>query len=425
MKRRTFIQSSLASAALFTIVPRHVLGKGFVPPSDEILLGVIGTGKQSHGLAGQFIGLEGCRVTAAAEVYQGKLDRFVMQANARYAEKTGAASYKGIKGFADYREMLGSVDGVIIVTPDHWHAIPAIEAMEAGKDVYCEKPLSHTVEEGRAMVEAARKHKRILQTGSMQRSRESFRHACELVVNGYIGEVKTIKVNVGDPAVPCSLPAEAKPEGLNWDAWLGPAPVRHFNSVMAPPLSFDGFPDWRLFAEYGGGILSDWGAHMFDIAQWALEMDNSGPVELIPPQDRNAKRGLQFRYGNGVVMTHEDFGRGYAVEFNGTEGQLQVSRSFLETKPASIATLTIKARDKHLYKSENHCRDWLNCIKSRELPICDVETGHRSASVCHIANIAYALGEPLTWDPVKERFNKGKANKLLGKKYRKPYDIGI
>lgn len=425
MKRRIFLRSSLASAAIFTIVPRHVLGKGFTAPSDKVLLGVIGTGKQSHGLTGQFIKLDGCQVVAAADVYKGKLDRFVNEVNEKYAKKTGKSSYKAVKAFDDYRELLGEVDAVIIVTPDHWHAIPAIEAMEAGKDVYCEKPLSHTVEEGRAMVEAARKHERILQTGSMQRSWNDFRHACELVVNGYIGDVKTVKVNVGDPAVPCDLPPEAKPAGLNWDAWLGPAPERHFNAIMAPPLSFDGYPDWRLYREYGGGILADWGAHMFDIAQWGLGMDNSGPVELTPPADRDAKRGMQFRYENGVIMTHEDFGRGWAVEFNGTKGQLQVSRSFLETNPSSIASATIKSGEKRLYKSDNHYLDWLQCIKSRDLPVCDVETGHRSASVCHLANIAYDLGIPLQWDPVKERFDDAKANKLLGKKYRKPYNIGI
>ncbi|QEC51385.1 putative dehydrogenase [Anseongella ginsenosidimutans] len=425
MKRRKFLQSSFASATLFTIVPRQVLGKGFTAPSDQVTLGVIGTGKQSHGLTGQFIKLDGCRVVAACDVYKGKLDRFVKEVNGRYAEKLGKSSYNATLGFDNYRELLEKIDAVIIATPDHWHAIPAIEAMEAGKDVYCEKPLSHTVEEGRAMVSAARKHQRILQTGSMQRSRESFRHACELVQNGYIGEVKTVKVNVGDPAVSCDLPAEASPRGLDWNAWLGPAPQRPFNSVMAPPLSFDGFPNWRLYGEYGGGILSDWGAHMFDIAQWALGMDNSGPVELIPPPDREAKRGMQFRYENGVIMTHEDFGRGFAVEFNGTEGQLQVSREFLETNPASIASQVIKSGEKRLYKSDNHYLDWLNCIKSRELPVCDVETGHRSATVCHLANIAYQLGISLEWDPVKERFKDSKANKLLGKKYRKPYHIGI
>src|SRR3546814_879096 len=314
MKRRTFLQSSLATAALFSIVLRRVLGRGFVAPSDQITLGVIGTGKQSHGLTSQFIKLDECRVIAACDVYKGKLDRFIRETDRRYADKLHNTYYRSTKGFADYHDLLEKVDAVIIVTPDHWHALPAIQAMEAGKDVYCEKPLSHTVEEGRAMVEAARRHQQILQTGSMQRSREGFRHACELVVNGYIGEIQTVKVNVGDPAIPCALPAEARPAGLDWDAWLGPAPQRPFNAVMAPPLSFDGYPDWRLYEEYGGGILSDWGAHMFDIAQWGLGMDHSGPVELIPPTDREAKRGMQFHYENGVIMTHEDFGRGWAVE---------------------------------------------------------------------------------------------------------------
>ena len=280
------------------------------------------------------------------------------------------------------------------------------------------------VKEGRKMVNAAEKYQKVVQTGSMQRSWENFRHACELVRNGYIGEIKTVKVNVGDPAVPCDLPDEPTPDNLNWDRWLGAAPLRGYNPVLSPPYTDTSWPMWRAYREFGGGIFSDWGAHMFDIAQWGLGMDNSGPSEFIPPTDKNAKRGLVMKYANGIEMTHEDFGKGWAVQFNGTEGKLEVSRSFLTTDPEKIIDEVVGDDKIKLYKSENHYQNWIDCIKSREKPVCDVETGHRSASVCNLGNIAYQLGRPLKWNPEKEKFEgDSDANKLLTKDYRKPYKV--
>ena len=258
----------------------------------------------------------------------------------------------------------------------------------------------------------------------MQRSWKDFRHACELVANGYIGEISKIVVNVGDPAVPCELPVEDKPAGLNWEKWVGPAPMRGFNSVMAPLPTDKGWPMWRKYIEYGGGILCDWGAHMFDIAQWAMGMDDSGPVKFMPPKENGATRGLKMVYANGVELTHEDFGRGWAVQFHGSEGKLEVSRSFLDTDPPKIAKEKIKDTDKRLYMSDNHYQDFVDCIKSGKRPVCDVEIGHRSASICNLANIAYQRKVDLDWDPVSEVFvGDDEANKLLTKKYRKGYKV--
>jgi predicted dehydrogenase len=176
--------------------------------------------------------------------------------------------------------------------------------------------------------------------------------------------------------------------------------------------------------EFGGGGIADWGAHMFDIAQWGLGMDESGPVKLLPPNDPTAKRGMRFIYANGIEMFHEDFGRGWAVRFIGTEGSLDISREFLDSKPENIAGAEIKTGDKHLYYSDNHYADWIDAIKKRSRPVADVEIGHRSATVCNIANIAYQLKRPLKWDPVEEKFLKdGPANKLLTRKYRRPYTL--
>ncbi|MGJ8659013.1 MAG: Gfo/Idh/MocA family protein, partial [Cellulophaga fucicola] len=295
-------------------------------------------------------------------------------------------------------------------------------AMKAGKDVYCEKPLTHNINEGIDLVKTAKKTSKILQTGSMQRSGKNFRKACELVRNGYLGDIKQVLVNVGDPAVPYNLKAETLPTEVNWNKWCGPAPLLEYNHRLAPSRNdVDFWPDWRLYEEVGGGILCDWGAHMFDIVQWALGMDRSGPVKYVMPADKNAVRGLKMYYDNGVEMIHEDFGRGWGVRFIGTEGTMDISRGYFETTPENLIKAELTASDIKLYDTKgNHYQDWISSIKNRTQPICDVETGHRSATVCNIANIAYNLGRDLNWDPVKEKFlNDSEANKMRGRKERK------
>jgi len=288
-----------------------------------------------------------------------------------------------------------------------------IMAANAKKHVYCEKPLAHSVEEGRAMVDAIKRNNIILQTGSMQRSNANFRQACELIRNGYLGDIKEVLVNVGKPGVPCDLPEQSVPTTLNWDAWVGPANLRSFNAEIAPPVEQDIFPHWRNYKEFGGGILSDWGAHMFDIAQWALDKDRSGPVKLFPPDGKDYNT-LTMVYDNGIIMKHQDFGRGFGVRFIGSKGTLDISRSFLDSTPHEIAKTTIGENEKRLYSSNDHHADWLSAIKSGTQPICDVETGHRTSSLCCIANITYWVNRPLQWDPVKEKFKGDKeANEML------------
>jgi predicted dehydrogenase len=258
----------------------------------------------------------------------------------------------------------------------------------------------------------------------MQRSWKNFRHACELVRNGYIGAIKEVLVNVGDPAIACDLGQETQPAYLNWEGWVGPAEYRPFHSELSPPVEKDIFPNWRKYREYGGGILSDWGAHMFDIAQWGLGMDDSGPVSLIPPSDPKAVRGLKMIYENGIVMKHEDFGRSNGVRFIGEKGTLDISRGYLDSNPASIVSATIQAGEQRLYASDDHYADWINAAKQGTEPICPAEIGHRSNSVSAIANIAYRLGRPLTWNPEKEKFKKDKeANALLLPRFREGWNL--
>lgn len=422
IRRRRFLEQSAKAIVAFTIIPRFVLGgKGFVAPSDQVPLGFIGTGKQSRGLVQNFS--TRARLIAAADVDSQKLELFKNTA-AKALEKARLPASE-IAGYSDFREILNrkDIDAVVIATPDHWHAVMTIMAANAGKHVYCEKPLAHSVEEGRAMVNAVTKNRIIFQTGSMQRSNKNFRTACELVRNGYVGDVKEVLVNVGKPAIPCDLPEQPVPAVLDWTGWVGPAKMHAFNAELAPPVEKDIFPNWRNYQEYGGGILSDWGAHMFDIAQWGLGMDRSGPVKFFPPDEKDYKT-LTMVYANGVVMKHEDFGRGFAVRFTGTKGSLDISRSFLDSKPGEIATAMVKPEEVHLYKSDDHYTDWLNGIKSGKQPICDVETGHRTSSLCCLANIAYWLKRPLEWDPAKETFKNDKdANNYLKAFIRAPWKL--
>lgn len=425
MKRRQFIRNAAALSA-FTIVPRFVLGgRGYRPPSDMINLGFIGTGKQSGSLLKSFLNTGEVQFVAAADPYQAKLDRFIRQTSDYYAEKTGQTRYESCKPYNNFMEVLErpDVDAVVIATPDHWHGVQAVRAAEAGKDIYCEKPLSLTVKEGRAMVDATRKHKRVFQTGSMQRSWPEFRQAVALVRNGYIGEVKEVKVSIGGPPKPYDLPEEPIPDGLDWEGWLGPNLPVHFNSILAPPLSVDVFPHWRDYKEFGGGGMTDWGAHMFDIAQWALDMDDSGPVEVIPPDGKDYPH-LTYMYANGIPMTRENFMQGNGVRFIGTEGQIDIQRGRLETTPASLKDQKIGPDEQHVYHSENHYKDFLDAMWNRTRPICDVETGHRTATVCNIGNIAYELNRPLKWNPKKEKFKKdSEAKALLSRPMREEWAI--
>ena len=415
--RRTFLKQA-AGLSVFSIVPRHVLGMGFVAPSDQITLGFIGLGKQSGGLRNQFLKND-ARIIAVCDVDHPKMVPFTDAIAKFYTEQTNKGSYNGCQRYDDYRALLNNkdIDAVVIATPDHWHSAIAIAAARAGKDIYCEKPLSLTIQEGRAMVKATRKYKRVFQTGNMQRSWNEFRQAVELVRNGYIGQIKQVNVNVGGPPRDFDLAAEPIPAGLNWDAWLGPNSIeRPYNNVLDPALTATFWGQWRDIRDFGGGGMTDWGAHMFDIAQWGLDMDNSGPVDAIPG---TGGKGLVYRYANGVALHHTPVEGKQFCHFIGTEGEVKVARGELTTTPATLKDKVIGESDKRVYFSDNHYKNFLDAMRSRKPPICDVEVGHRTASVCSIGNIAYQLGRPLRWNPEKEKFeNDADANRLLSRPMR-------
>jgi predicted dehydrogenase len=255
----------------------------------------------------------------------------------------------------------------------------------------------------------------------MQRSWPEFRQAVELVRNGYIGDVQTVKVNVGLPPVPYNLPAETMPDTLHWDFWLGPNTPQNYNHFLAPGLTDDFWAKWRDYREFGGGGMTDWGAHMFDIAQWGLDMDDTGPTSVTPPDKDHPF--LTYQYANGITMTHEPGGN-QGLTFVGSKGSVHVMRRSLETTPPGLKDQVIGADEKHVYFSDNHYKDFLQAMRNRTKPVADVEIGHRTATVCNIGNIAYQLNRPLQWNPHKEEFvNDDEANKLTGREMRKEWVV--
>ncbi len=422
LNRRQFLKTTSVTALTTPFLISASWGAERTGPNERITLGFIGTGKQGGGLLHNFLNQPNTQVLAVCDVDTTRREHFRKVVDDFYRIK-GNTDYKGCAEFKDYRELLArkDIDAVVIATPDHWHALNVVAACEAGKDIYCEKPLSLTIYEARAMVNAVRKNERVFQTGSMQRSSKEFRKACELVRNGRLGKIQQVIVDVGGPSVPCDLPEEPMEPGLDWDMWLGPAPMRPYNSVLSPRGVHDHFPNWRSYREYSGGGMTDWGAHHFDIAQWGLGMDDSGPVEIIPPDDPKATKGVRYIYANGVEMIHGDSG---GVLFIGTEGKILVNRGKFEATPKVLGEEPLPDNAIRLYNSYNHGKDFLDCMRSRKRPICDVEIGCRSVTVCHLGNLAYWNHRRLKWDPVKERFiGDEEANQWLDRPKRSPWKV--
>ena len=426
--RRQFLKSTAAAAGVAPLLlSARIWGaEADSKPNARINLGFIGMGYQNRGLHQNFLGHSQVQVLAVCDVDKTRRDFCQKKTNDFYAVSRAQEKYQGCDAYDDFMEIVQrkDIDAVVIATPDHWHAICSIKALESGKDVYCEKPLSLTIAEARAMVNATRKHDRVFQVGSMQRSSNEFQTACELVRNHRIGEVKEIYVSIGGSSAWCDLPTQTPPDGLDWDRWLGPAPSRGYNEILSPRGVHEFFPNWRNYREYSGGAMTDWGAHHFDIAQWGLGIDDSGPVEIIPPDGKDIKR-LTYKYANGTTMYHGGLpGYDFGVVFVGEKGKVCVDRGRIKTDPEEIGKEPIGEKDIHLYKSRNHYQDWVNCMRSRKKPICDVEIGCRSVTVCHLGNLAVWNKRALKWDPATERFPAGdEANSWLSRPKRAPYNL--
>lgn len=438
-------QGSAASAPL-------IVKKTAVSPNDQIGVGIIGCGRRNSqlavGVGGQGAPPKYARIVAVADL------------NLRRAASWGA--YHKCPHFGDYRKLLDrkEVDVVVYATPEHWHYLPCIHAAQAGKDMYGEQPLSHTIREGRAMVEAVRKYNVVFQTGEQQRSNPKSRFAAELIINGRIGKIqRVIAYNYPSP-FECNFPAQPIPESLDWDRWCGPNEVVPYNVNLYlsrvpyepeptfPPEPAEQTavgPGWMSFRPYSGGELLNWGCHGLSMVQWALQMDETGPVEVwVEPaeklqtyvQELPGKRDqgdavgsrsiINYRYANGVILTLSSLNPrvGGGATFIGDKGEITIIRGSYECKPKGLDKDPLPANAIRLYKSDNHMQNFYDCVKSRKDPIMKIENAHRVAALCHLGNIARWLGRRLRWDPQQEIFpGDDDANALLDIPRRKGYEL--
>lgn len=413
--RRQFLKHAAAAGSALGLpmfVPGRALGRdGGVGAGEEILIGFIGTGGRARQLMDQVPA--GGRIVAIADCYAQRMAETLTQ------KKTVWRTYQ------DYRQMLDKekLDAVVVATPDHGRTLPCLRAMQAGLDVYAEKPLTAYVREGRVLVDAARKLGRVFQVGSQQRSMEINEFCCRFVREGKLGKIKRVLgVNYPGPRVMETLPEEASPEGNDWNTWCGPAPLRPFNNQ----LQF-GWMQWR---DYSGGEMTNWGAHGVDQIQWALGKSHTGPVEVRPVTPGPNGR-VAMTYDDGVEVSFELEGSGPmgGGVFVGSECKMEINRNKFATNPPDFVKDAPAPAVQDKWEGDGwiarpHIQNWLDCIKTRELPTADVEIGHRSISVCHLLNIARETGRTLRWDPVRETFpDDAEANGLLDRPRRAGFEL--
>ena len=444
MRRRKFLTNVVMAAGGLTvpiIIPSGCTSKknGKTPPSDRIIMGGIGLGSMGTGDMHNFLGMEDVQYVAVCDIDKSHRDNALGIISEKYGNKDARA-------YNDFREFLEKekLDAIHIAVPDHWHAIPAIEAATRGLDIYGQKPLARSVAEGRAIVNAVEKNNIIWQTGSQQRSEERFLKACEMVRNNKIGKIHHVDVGLPDGGETIGMPDErAVPEGIDWNMWLGPAQKVPFRGVI--------HWNWRWILDYSGGQLTDWAGHHIDIAHWGLDLERTGPVEIegIGYSYENDLFNVPYaydincKYANGLTMNvankskfiemrkgktgwdrQDDNNLGMGAVWYGENGWLQVNRGGIWAENPEILDYEIGSGEISLYKSPGHHRNFIECVKSRKEPIAPAEVGHRSISVALLGEIAMTTGKKLKWDPVAETFtNSDLANSLLMRKYHNSWDL--
>ncbi len=440
--RRDFIKRASVFAAAPFILPGRLRAQP-VAPNQKVTIGCIGMGRQMGNLLTALLPRDEIQMVAVCDVDTTRREHARQRIDQAYSEKTGRDG-KVCSIHADFRELLArpDIDAVLIATPDHWHALIAIAAVRAGKDVYCEKPLTYNIHEALQLVKAVRETNRVLQTGSQQRSMQEFRVSAELVRNGILGRVHAIDVHFDGPAAPCVLPAEPVEAGLDWKMWCGPGPLVAYNHILSPRGVPTSYPQWRKAMEFGGGDITNWGAHHIDIAQWALDADGGGPVEIRAPAHwQHAQMGAQLVYANGTVLTHrKDPHIRRGISFYGAEGEIHVYRGQFDftyrNKPAHRfwtketdpdmsldRALAFTSREFltdakiKLPKSADHFGNFLHAIQTRTRPICDVSIGASSIIACHLMNCGYYYGANAQWDPAKNQFTRGGDPKWLTREH--------
>ncbi len=481
LNRRDFLGLSAIGLTGLTILPSYVINGIRVAPSDRVIMGTIGLGRQALSDFSGFAGVAGLQVVACCDVDTIKQQRFRKRIE-EWQKSNGLAPR--CDTYEQYEQLLErkDIDVVEVVTPDHWHALMTIHACQAGKDVYVQKPLSYTIREALKMSEVAHSNKRVVQVGSQQRSSKEFQKAIELVQAGAIGHIEKIYSKVGDPPKPLDLPAQPIPANLNWNLWLGPLNDGRivYNSDLAPQITLDPVQNetlwgaWRWYLETGNGYTADWGAHMHDIAQAAIGMDGSGPCEVIP-KGYNGTEYMTFKYKTGVVMTEqpylEDVPGAQGLKFIGTKGWIEVARGYIACSdpsliPAEIAGRRPQARPAappqgqapqaqatqarqgrtsqgrqdqaaasrpaptqaglQFEISSPHMQNFIDCVRSRQKPIASIEVGCSTAITCCLGNISNELRRPVKWDPATLTFisdPEAEGHRLMNYEYRRPYSL--
>ena len=432
INRRSFLKRSAAlsagAVAFPMIVPASALGlDGSTAPSNRLAMGCIGVGSQGTGNMRGFLRKEELQVVAVADVDRKHRDNAQKMVNDSYGGQ-------GCAGYNDFRELLArdDLDVISIAVPDHWHSLVAIAAADSGRDIYAEKPLALTIPEGRAMVEAVRRNKVVWQTGSWQRSRGQFLRACELVRNGRIGEVHTVRVGLPSGA-PCPpQPEMSIPEGFDYDFWLGPAPAEPYTEQRC-------HWNFRWILDYSGGQLTDWGAHHCDIANWGMNTESTGPVEIqgtgIFPRDglwdAATDYYIVYRYPknvstvapNGFTMIVSN-AIPMGARFEGTDGWVHVDRGGLSTSPTELKGASISPGDVQLYKSNDHAQNFIDCVRSRKETVTPIEAAHHAIAIAHLGNISMRLGRKVRWNPGRERFvDDPVADRMLARSMRGSWHI--
>ena len=454
MKRRNFITKVSATSAITflapSILPSGVYGK--TKANNKINIGQIGCGRiaRSHDMPG-VMQYENARLIAVCDVDINRMKDAKKLVEDYYNNKTGSNNVVDVKMYEDYKELLlnKDIDAVVISTPDHWHAQPAIEAALAGKDIYLQKPTSLTVEEGRVLSDVIQKKATILQVGTQQRSMPQFRIAAELVRNGRIGKLHTVKIGLpGDPSGPEAFKMEV-PSNLNYDMWLGQTPLMDYTEIGVHPKEGYSRPGWLRIEQFGAGMISGWGQHHYDSAAWGMDTELTGPVSVQAVAEF-PKSGLwnvhgdfmsRVEYENGITMYTSSGGYTNGIKYIGSDGWIFVSRGSytasasdpvaanksskaLDASDPKILSSVIGPNEIQLYKSDEQHGNWLDCIESKKPPISTVEIGHRACSVCLITHISMKLNRKLNWNPKTEKFiNDDEANSMLTRSQRKPFGV--
>lgn len=432
ISRRGFLVGTAAAALAGPwITPGRAWGQdGPAPPSERIGLGFVGCGAMNSGHMRNFANRGDVQVVAVCDVIRSKREEAKSRIEEVYAEATKQSAYAGCAAYSDFRELIAdpNVDAVVVATPDHWHTLPALAAVRVGKHVYVEKPMTLTIEEGRVLADEVKRTGRRLQVGSHQRSVGPFRQAVALARTGKLGRLERVEAGIYSGPSGGVAVEEPVPDGFDYEMWLGQAPWRPYS-----PAFTQGVRPWMYISDFSGGRPTEWGSHHFDIAQWGMGADDTGPVEIegvgVFPEsglyDCLISWRIEMRYANGVTMLSADETHiPQGVKFVGDEGWVFVNRDKIEAEPASLLALRVSSEEAGLIESTDHAGNWIKAIRDGSETVCNAEVGHRTATLCHLTNICAKLRRKLRWDPAGERFEDDpEADAMISRAMRAPWSL--